>query len=170
MVFCLVVMLGVCCSGVFSQSNLPKPTPIPPPGDIQLPGGYIYERRRGIDSYVGVIVRKDGFTISHDIGKMAANYAAQYFPEYFDRLRKRTHLNSGTNEREIQDLKDKTDWTQRSKVNGDDLMLVRLKDSTLIATFVGSTANFIAKADSSDKIADFLLIVLTYQPSADKRH
>ena len=57
----------------------PKPSPATGPGNINLPEGYIYEGRNGIDSYLGAFVRNDGFTISHDIGKMAANYAYQYF-------------------------------------------------------------------------------------------
>ncbi len=139
------------------------------PGNIQLPDGYAYERRRGIDSHVGAIVRSDGFTITHDIGKMAANYSAQYFPEYFEKLRKQTHLNSDAIERQINFLQNKIEWRQRQNVNEQDLMVVLLKDSTLIASFVGSDANFIAKVDSSDKLADFFLIVLTYQPPSSKR-
>lgn len=155
----------------FSQTKSPvlaKPTPIPAPGNIQLPDNYAYERRRGIDSHVGAMVRSDGFTISHDIGRMAANYAAQYFPEHFERLRKQTHLNSDAIERQIEYLQSKVEWRQRQKVNEQDVMVVLLKDSTLIASFVGADANFMAKIDSSDKVADFLLIVLTYQPPKAK--
>ncbi len=95
---------------------------------------------------------------------MAANYSDQYFPEHFERLRKQTHLNSDAIERQIEYLQSKVEWRQRQKINEQDVMVVLLKDSTLIASFVGSDANFIAKIDSSDKVADFLLIVLTYQP------
>lgn len=144
------------------------PTAVPP-GKIQLPPNYVYEVRRGIDSHVGAIVRSDGFTISHDIGRMAANYASDYFPEHFDRLRKQTHLNPESIERNIQTLQAKIVWQQRQRINGDEVMVVLLKDSTLIASFVNSYANFVAKADTSDKIADFFLIVLTYQPTGKER-
>jgi hypothetical protein len=166
----LAVITGIfffTTSYVISQTKspeLPKPAPIPAPGNIQLPVGYVYERRRGIDSHVGSIVRSDGFTISHDIGRMAGNYADQYFPEHFEKLRKQTHLNSAAIERQIEFLQNKVDWRQRQRVNGQEVMVVLLKDSTMIASFVDSNANFIAKTDSSDKIADFFLIVLTYQP------
>ena len=160
---------------LFGGSMLSQTTPQPlatvgisTPGNIQLPDGYVYERRRGIDSSVGAFVRNDGFVISHDIGRMAGNYAEQYFPENFERLRKQTHLNSDAIERQINYLQEKVQWRQRQKVNGNDVMVVLLKDSTLIASFVNSNANFTAKVDSSDKIADFFLIVLTYQPKVDK--
>lgn len=110
------------------------------------------------------MVRSDGFTISHDIGRMAANYAFKYFPEHFDRLRRQTHLNPESIETDIQTLQGKIVWRQRQRINGDEVMVVLLKDSTLIASFVNSYANFVAKADTSDKVADFFLIVLTYQP------
>ena len=147
----------------------PSPTPVPAPGNIQLPSGFIHERRRGIDSRVGAIVRADGFTINYDIGGMAANYADQYFPAHFERLRKQTHLNSNAIETQIQYLQDQVVWRQRQKINGDDVMVVMLKESKLIAAFVNSTANFVAKADSNDKIADFFLIVLTYQADSKNR-
>lgn len=140
-----------------------------PPGKIQLPPQYVYESRRGKDSHVGAIVRSDGFTISHDIGRMAANYASKYFPEHFDRLRKQTHLNTESIETDIQTLQGKIVWRQRLRINGDEVMVVLLKDSTLIASFVNSYANFIANADTSDKIGDFFLIVLTYQPPGKER-
>lgn len=166
-----MLILGFCSSDVFtqtSQSIRPKPISFPAPGHIQLPQGYVYERQKGIDSHVGAIIRSDGFTIRHDIGGMAANYAFKFFPEHFERLRKQTHLNSDAIEQEIKYLQDQVEWRQRQKVNGDDLMVVFLKDSTLIASFANSSANFIAKIDSNDKLADFFLIVLTYQPSFDK--
>lgn len=164
----IVILLLFTVNIAFSQiksPELPKPIPIPAPGNIQLPAGYTYESRRGIDSHVGAIVRTDGFTITHDIGRMAGNYADEYFPEHFENLKKQTHLNSAAIERQIKYLQDQIEWRQRQKVNGDDVMIVLLKDSKLIASFVNSNANFVAKVDSSDKIADFFLVVLTYQPS-----
>lgn len=163
-------IVGFCQLDVFSQSNqtTPKLHTISPPGNIQLPLGFVYERRQGIDSHVGAFIRSDGFTINHDIGRMAANYAYRYFPEHFEKLRKQTHLNTGAIEREVKYLEGQIEWRQRQKINGDDVMAVLLKDSTLIVSFANSTANFTAKIDSHEKLADFFLIVLTYQPSFDK--
>jgi len=134
------------------------------PIDIQMLDGYEYEARRGIDSFVGAIKRRDGFVINHDIGRMAGNYSYQYFPEHFEMLRKQTHLNTGAIERQVKSLQDQVVWRQSQRVNGEEVMIVLLKDSRLIASFVGSNANFISNADSSDKIADFLLTVLTFKP------
>lgn len=166
------ILIAVAAISAFSQKVAPVATQvsISPPGKINLPVGYRYEPRKGIDSKVGSIVRADGFTINHDIGRMAGNYAYKYFPENFANLRRQTHLNANSIETDIRVLQDKIDWRQQQKVNGDDLMLVLLKDSTIIASFVNSNANFSARADSSDKVADFLMIVLTYQPDEDKRH
>jgi len=146
-----------------------EPIQTPPPGNIKLLPGYVHEPRRGKDSRVGVIYKQDGLSIDYDIGRMAANYADQYFPEYFERLRKQTHLNSDAIEGQVRFYENQVVWRQRQFVNGDEVMIVLLKDSKLIASFVNSTANFVAKVDSSDKIADFLLTVLTYQRSAGKK-
>lgn len=139
-------------------------TGVNPPGNMKLLAGYNYVRMRGIDSHVGSIVGDGGLTINHDIGRMAANYSRKYFPEYFAQLRKQTHLNDDSIERQIQYLDNKVSWRIRQTINGDDLMVVYLKDTTLIASFDYSTANFIGKVDSFDKMTDFLLTVLTYQP------
>jgi hypothetical protein len=165
----LVVVLATHVS--WSQINSPrepKPSLRPAPGNIQLPEDFRYEARSGIDSNVGTIVRKDGFSINHDIGSMAGNCAAEYFPEHFDRLRKQTHLNSDAIQRNIDYLQNKIVWRQQQTVNGNDVMVVFLKDSTLIASFGKANANFIAKIESLDQIADFFLIVLTYQPNSQK--
>ena len=165
----LVALAAVSSFSQTKPRDISKPVSFPAPGKISLPEGYQYERRRGIDSHVGAIVRNDGFAITHDIGGMAANYAYQYFPEHFERLRKQTHLNSGAIERGVKLLEDKVEWRQRQKVNGEEVMIVFLKDSTVIASFVDSSANFTAKADTREKVADFLLIVLTFQPDLSKR-
>lgn len=164
----LIFFAAVPALSQVNPTGTPRPAAVPP-GKIQLPAQYVYERRRGKDSHLGAMVRSDGFTIGHDIGRMAANYAAKYFPEHFDRLRKQTHLNPESVETDIQTLQGKIVWRQRQRINGDEVMVVLLKDSTLIASFVNSDANFVAKADTSDKIGDFFLIVLTYQPPGKER-
>jgi len=131
--------------------------------------GFVHERRQGIDSRVGVIYKEGGLSIGYDIGRMAGVYASQYFPEHFEQIKKQTNLNADAIEREIKFLQDKIEWRQRQEINGDEVLIVHLKDSTLIASFVNSTANFTAKVHSGDEIADFLLTVLTYQPNLGKK-
>jgi hypothetical protein len=134
------------------------------PGNIRLLPGYVHERRRGKDSSPGVIAKVGGLSISYDIGEMAANYAIKYFPEHFERLRRRNHLNSDANERDIRVLSDQVLWRQSRSMKGDELMLVQLKDNKLIGSFAKASANFVASIDSDEELADFLLMVLTYDP------
>lgn len=164
----LITFAAVSSLSQVRPSATPKPALIQPPGNIQLLEGYRYETRRGVDSFVGSMVRSDGFTIVHDIGRMASNYADRYFPEHYEKLRKQTHLNPNAIETQIRFLENQIEWRRRQKINGADLMVVLLKDSTLIASFVEFDANFVAKVDSNDKIADFFLMVLTYQPTNEK--
>lgn len=139
-----------------------------PPGNMRLLSGYTYVRKQGIDSHVGSIVGEGGLTIDHDIGRMAANYSRQYFPEYFEQLRKRYRNPDESVEAEIRRLQEKVSWRMKHEINGYDLMIAYLKDTTLIASFDRSSANFIGKVDSFDELTDFLLTVLTYQPKSPK--
>ena len=152
----------------FSQTGSVKPLTQKPsraPGNIQLPKGFVHESRPGIDSGRGAIVKVvDGFTINYDIGRMAGNYADDYFPEHFERMRKQTHLSTSSIETRIQYLDNQVKWRETRSVDGNDVMIVQLKDNKIIAAFSGLNANFVAIADSSEKVADFLRIVLTYQP------
>ena len=156
----LVILFFVLAANAQNKPTVLTKAPI----DIQMLDGYEYEMRNGIDSFVGAIKRNDGFVISHDIGGMAGNYAEQYFPEHFEMLRKQTHLNPNAIESQVKYLQDQVVWRQRQQVNGEEVMIVLLKNSKLIASFAASNANFVANADASDKIAEFLLTVLTYKP------
>lgn len=133
------------------------------PGNVRFIPGYVHERRQGKDSSVGVIAKAGGLSIGYDIGRMAGNYADNYFPEYFERLRRRTHLNADANESDVRFLSEQVRWRQRRNVNGDELMLVQLKDDKLIGSFAKANANFVADVDSEEELADFLLMVLTYR-------
>jgi hypothetical protein len=149
-------------SGAKAGPDVPK---ISAPGNIALPAGYAYEPGKGIDSSVGAFKRDDGFTISHDIGRMAGIYAGKYFPEHFEILRKQTHLSANAIQQDIDLLQNQVLWRRKQMINGEEVLIVMLKDSRLIASFPSSNANFTATADSSDKIADFFLIVLTFHPT-----
>lgn len=135
------------------------------PGNIKLLPGYTNESQHGIDSHPGRIFKVDGLSIGYDIGGMAGQRAAKYFPENLERLRKQTHLNSQTIAMQIRELEDQIDWRQRQRINGSEVLAVQLKDSALIVTFVNSRANFFAKVVTEREMVDFLLTVLTYQPS-----
>lgn len=163
----LIILFAAAVS--FSQTVPPKPStqkPSAAPGNIQLPKGFVHESRRGIDSRRGAIVRpSDEFTINYDIGRMAGNYADDYFPENFERMRKQTHLSASSIESRIQFLDNQVKWRETRSVNGNDVMIVQLKDNKIIAAFSASDANFVAIVDSREKVDNFLSIVLTYQPT-----
>jgi len=139
------------------------------PGNIKLLDGYTYERRRSKDSNGGAFIRTDEFTFVHDIGKMAGNRAKQYFRENLEQLRRRRRISDGDLEEEWRRIEEKVEWRQNLKMRNDELMVVYLKDSTLIASYSESSANFIGKVDSKDKIADFFLTVLTFRPDSPPR-
>ena len=133
------------------------------PGNIRLLPGYVHERRRGKDSSPGVIARAGALSIGYDIGRMAANYAIKYFPEDYERLLRRNRLNEDSIKRDLQYQNERVRWRQRQKLNGDELMLVQLKDDKVIGSFAKANANFVADVDSEEELADFLLMVLTYR-------
>jgi hypothetical protein len=166
----LFLVLGSVFVSAQTNANEPRkpgdprrPIAIDNLGGIVLPAGFRQESRQGKDSRVGAIIRDDGFTISYDIGRMAGVYADQYFPAYFDRMRKQTHLNPASIEAGIRRFDGAVEWRKEEQVNGETLLLVLLKDSKLIASFPKSYSNFVAQSDTPDKIADFLRIVKTYK-------
>lgn len=142
------VILVVCTSIVsLSQTKtlvLPKPTPSPPPGNIQLVENYVHEPRQGIDAAVGSFKRSDGFVIDYLIGSNVENTA-------YHRL---------------QLDKNNVLWFKQQWIKNDVVDLVLFTDGELRASFIKSKANFIAKTKNNGDIADFLLMIMTYTPSA----
>ena len=117
---------------------LPKPAPDPPPGNIQLLEGYTHIRKRGIDTSVGEISKPNGLTISYDNGQLAGRAAGYY-------------CGNG-----------QCIWYKRQQTNGKDVWIGLTKDNQIIATFPDDYANFFAQTKSSEDIADFLLMILTF--------
>ncbi len=142
----LLLFLAFSAVTAFSQTKtlvLPKPTPIPPPGNIQLLDNYVHEKRQTIDTSEGSFVRSDGFKINYWNGSHVTDLAA----------------NAIGNEKE------KIVW-DKQLIHFDDIVsLVYFKDGRLIASIHNSRANFIALTKTSEVIADFMLIVMTYQPA-----
>lgn len=133
-------------AGALSQTPAsPLPAIVPPPGNIQLLDGYIHEKRRGIDTDVGVIKRAGGLEIRYDIGPLAGNAAGTYAAAY----------------------KDKVLWYKGQIVNGDELWILALKDGFIMATFVKSDTNFSATAKTPEDVAEFLLTVMTFVPDRE---
>jgi hypothetical protein len=114
----------------------------PAPGGMKLLPGYEHTKRRGIDTDVGKITKKDGLTIEYDIGGLAGNYAKNA-------------------------AKGKPLWYKQQTVGKQKFDVCLSKERTLYVTADGF-ANFYAKVKTDEDIADVLLMALTYDLPAEK--
>jgi hypothetical protein len=139
----LILILILSASYSFAQTKtlvLPSPTPPPAPGNIKLLPDYTHESKQGIDSAVGIISKKDGLTISYDIGRMAGNYVGSVYS------------------REKPNLV----WLKTQKINNQEVVILYLKNGNVYATFQDSNANFFATVKTDEELTDFLLMIMTY--------
>lgn len=128
-------------NGVAAPSKPTVPVSGPPPGDIRLLDGYRHIRKKGIDSRVGEISAPSGLTIRYDIGRMAGAYAPRVCAEATACL-----------------------WYKKQNNNGNEVVVGLTREGKIYATFPNDYANFYADTKSSEDVADFLLMVLTYTP------
>ncbi len=110
----------------------------PPPGGIKLLNGYVHIPLRGIDTRVGRIKKEGGLDILYDIGPLAGEYVNRC-------LRDQSCV-----------------WYKEQQLKGGLVKIALTKDGEIIATFPKTTANFIAEVKSQEDIADFLIMILTY--------
>jgi hypothetical protein len=134
--FCLAVTLTASAQ---STKTLTSPKPIPTPGGIRLLDGYTHTRLQGIDTGVGKISKPGGMTIEYDNGVLAGLYARQCWS------------------------KTACLWFKRQMIGGREVWLGLTKEGQIIATFPKEYANFFAQTKSSEDIADFLIMILTYR-------
>jgi hypothetical protein len=87
----------------------------------------------------GEISKPNGMVIRYDIGRMAGLFAGRCGTLY------------------------ECQWYKGQKINGREVWLSLTKDGRIFATFPKEYANFFAQTKSSEDIADFLTIVLTYK-------
>jgi hypothetical protein len=154
-IFLVIFILFTLTFSAWAQSTktltLPKPTPKPSkptPGNIELFDGYTHTPKRGIDSTVGEISKPGGMTIHYDIGDLAGLFAGRCGPLY------------------------ECLWYKGQKINGREVWLSLTKDGRIFATFPKDYANFFAQTNSSEDIADFLVMILTYkvkEPEVEKK-
>jgi len=140
--FASIFFLSAFCVSSQAQTILP---PTPPSGNIQMLPEYIHERKRGKDSSVGEIKKKDGFSIRYDIGRMAGNYVSSVYS------REKSNAN----------------WMKSQKINGKDINILYLKDGKIYATFPADYANFFATVKTDEELTDFLMIVFSYNPEKE---
>jgi hypothetical protein len=111
----------------------------PPPGGIKLLNGYVHIPLRGIDTRVGRIKKEGGLDILYDIGRLA-----------------------GESVRLCLLIDQSCVWYKEQQLKGGLVKIALTKDREIIATFPKTTANFIAEVKSQEDIADFLIMILTY--------
>ena len=137
-----IIALTFCVSAQTTKTLiLPRPTPVPPPGNIELIENYTHTKRRGIDAAVGEISKPDGMTISYLIGSNAELAASR-----------------ACGQKNSECL-----WYKRQIINGREVWLGLTKEGQIIATFPENRANFYADTKTPEEIADFLIMVLTYK-------
>ena len=142
--FILVLSLLLLSTLLFGQKTKVKPAD-PPPAGMTLLANYVHEKGQGIDTAVGAIRKERGMMISYDIGNLAGNYAM-----------------ANTDEEKANLI-----WTKTQKRNGLTLMLSYSRNGVLVATFRETCANFVTNdATSDERIADFILMITTYQANA----
>lgn len=123
--------------------TLPTPTPTPtepPPGNMRLLEGYTHTSLQGIDTSVGRISKPGGMEIKYENGPLAGLYASRCWS------------------------KNVCFWFKRQVLNEREVWLGLTKSGEMIATFPKEYANFYAQTKSSEDIADFLIMILTYAP------
>ncbi len=134
LLFCLFIL-----SASAQDKKLRKlPQSPPPPGGIKLLNGYVHIQERGIDTWVGRIKKEGGLDIRYDIGHLAGEYVNFC-------VRENTCV-----------------WYKEQQLKGGLVKIALTKDGSIIATFPKTTANFIAEVKSQEDIADFLIMILTY--------
>jgi len=129
------------------------------PGAIALLSGYKHQKIQGIDSFAGRIWKDNGLEIQYDIGGLTGNFAQQIL--------------SLTSTK-------KATWSKEQTIRGMRVVTVLTTDRRLIVTFSalppgpgrssqgvwGLPANFSAKVNSDEDIADMLLMIMTYTPTS----
>jgi hypothetical protein len=134
LLFCLFIL-----SASAQDKKLRKlPQSPPPPGGIKLLDGYVHIQEQGYDTWVGRIKKEGGLNIIYDIGFLAGEYVNHCLRE-----------NTCT-------------WYKEQQLKGGLVKIALAKDGRIIATFPKTTANFIAEVKSPEDIADFLIMILTY--------
>jgi hypothetical protein len=117
-------------------------TRVPPPGNIKMLPGYVHQRRPGKDSQIGVIFKRNGLSITYEIGKTVGNAVERLAKENMDVV----------------------EWVKVEKTEAGRVSVAQLKDGRIAACYLDLNANFTAEARNDDDVSDFLAMVLTYNP------
>lgn len=92
---------------------------------------------------VGTIRKENGLEIRYDVGPLAGNGAAGL-----------------SSNKEVA-------WYKVQFVRDDELWVTSLKNGYIVATFVKSDANFIAKPKTQEELSDFFLMLMSFKPDPE---
>ncbi len=134
-------------------------TPLPGGFEIRLLPGFAYQPRRGIDSIVGVIAKKDGLQIQFDMGGVVLPGAPRFGGSY-------------VNQALAVPEKDRL-WAKEQEVGGQKFHVTYGKEHQLIVSTATAKmgVSFYVVAKTPEEVADVLLMVLTLaeqKPKKDK--
>ncbi|HSK72539.1 MAG TPA: hypothetical protein VK892_12620 [Pyrinomonadaceae bacterium] len=138
LLFCLFILTASAQVGKSKKLSTP-----PPPCGIKLLDGYVHVPLRGIDSWVGRIKKEGRLTITYDIGYLAGEYVNHCLWD-----------NSCL-------------WYKEQQFNGGLVKIALGSNEAIYATFPKTYANFYAEVKTQEDIAEFLLIIMTYDETQE---
>lgn len=132
-------------------------TPMPSGLSIELVQGYTHQPLQGIDSVVGKFAKKDGLTISYEIGGVVPPGGPRFGGSYSDYAQAMPA--------------EQRQWLKEHKINGRKVTVAYSKEQQLIVStqFEKVGINFHAPAKSPEEIADVLLMALSLTEAPKKK-
>lgn len=115
---------------------------------MQLLPGYVHQPLQGIDSVVGRIVKKDGLTLTYEIGSLPQPGGLRLGGQFSDRPKQVPPA--------------RLRWYREQLVHGQPVHIAYLKDDSLMVSFPLKGMNIHTKVTSTSEMADALLMILTY--------
>ncbi|MCA9117394.1 MAG: hypothetical protein KDA79_20130 [Planctomycetaceae bacterium] len=119
-----------------------------PLGGMQLLPGYVHQPLQGIDSVVGRITKKDGLTLTYEIGSLPQPGGLRLGGQFSDRPKQVPPA--------------QLRWYREQVVHGQPVHLAYLKDNQLMVSFPLKGMNVHTKVENADEMAEALLMLLTY--------
>lgn len=141
--FVLTALVAASAVAVLHAADEAKPLP----GNLKPLKDYKHEPLQGIDSIVGKVVRKDGFTIQYEIGRIPkpggfalggdySNYVARLRPE-------------------------QVEWTKEQATPGGMVHLALTKEGTLMVSLPAVGANLSAQPKTPEDTVEVILTALS---------
>lgn len=142
-------MIALLVFAALSTQPMVIPGDAPAPGGMKLLPGYVHERLQGIDSIVGRIVKKEGLSISYEIGHVPKP-GGPVFGGSFSDYPKNTPA-------------DQRLWYKEQTIAGREIHTALTKTKTLMVSFPASGINFSTAIKSEEDVAEALLLILSFQ-------